>query len=456
MGAIKHSAKELGPFDTLPFTRFHTSLLVAFPLSQQADCELVSQRFEEAIKTLFDYYPFLAGQVVRDREWQGEQESARPYKVVPNDVSDFKYLRKNVITDSFPSYAELKDARFPMRMLDGTVLSPYQDIPDHYSDDDHTPVFVIQLNFVSGGLLVNFCMMHTAMDGNGLGQVVRQFAAIMRGEKLSEIDVMAGNLDTNQALPSLPDGEPCLEVHKRMLKDPNAIDDGHPDPTVEFKWAYFDFPPAKAIELKEAASKKCPRGTWITSDDAVTALIWRAITRVRSTNLDMSLTSTMARAANLRGKLDPPLPASFLANCVVALFTDVKLSNLVNEMDLSDVAILLRQEINAVGDHFTRSYITFLRALLNRDDFTFSGKNADRDYCMSSWANWPVYGHSFGEELGKPEFVRRPRMTGMEGLGFIMPREEDGRLVLAISWTKEMMEKLSKDEELMSFAVYLE
>ena len=445
--------KELGPFDILPFVRFYSVIVLAFPLSEQSSSAMIAQNFEEATKTLFGYYPYLAGQAVRDREWKGEHEGSRPFKIVP-DVASTAIHTKN-LADTLPSYEELRQARFPMSMLDGNVLSPFKGTPDHYSDSDHTPVFVIQLNFISGGVIACFNMMHTAMDGNGLGQVIRQFSAILRGEKLSDSDVKAGNLDANQVLPSLPEGKYQLEVHKRMLTDPNAKNDWAPDSTITYQWAYFDFTSDKLAELKQRANQKSLPGTWITSDDVVTALLWRAITRVRSPNLDMSLSSTLVRAANLRGKLSPPLPVSFLANCVVGLFTDAKLSNLIDDMEVGDVALLLRQNINAVDDYFTRSYISFLRSLKDKGSITFAGKNPDRDYCMSSWGSWPIYGNDFGNGLGKPEFVRRPRLKEMEGLGFVMPKEEDGRLAVAVSMKEEDMRKLRHDEELMRYAEYL-
>ena len=445
--------KELGPFDILSFARFYSIILLAFPFREHSDSSVITKHFNEAVMTLFEYYPHLAGQVVRDQAWKGEYESSRPYKIVP-DLAPINVQTRH-LEGILPPYEELKQARFPMSLLDGNVLTPYKGVPDHYSDSDHTPILAIQLNFTSGGVIACFNMMHSAMDGNGLGQLIRQLAAIMRGEKLSDSDVKAGNLEANRVLPSLPKGEKHLEIHKRMLKDPNAKEDGAPGPTIPYQWAYFDFAPEKLAELKKVASKKCSPGTWITSDDAVTALLWRAITRVRSLNLDKSLSSTMTRAVNLRGKLNPPLPASFLANCVVGLFTDAKLSALLDDMDLADVALLLRKEINTVDDHFARSYITFLRSLTDKGSITFTGSNPDRDYCMSSWGKWPVYGNDFGKGLGKPEFVRRPRLTGMEGLGFVMPREVDGRLVVAVSLKEENMERLKGDKELTGYAEYL-
>ena len=447
--------RELGPFDILPLVRFYSVVLLAFPLYEQNSRLRVTEKFKEATTTLFGYYPWLSGQVERDKEWKGEHEASRPFKIVPNQVEGFQNVQTNDVTGILPTYRELQDARFPMGMLDGRVLSPFKGIPDLYTDEDHTPVFVVRLNYVNHGVLACFSVMHSAMDGNALGHLIRQFATLMRGESLSEADIEAGDLNANQVLPSLPQDKKPLKIHDRLYKDPNAKEDAGPDPGVPCSWAYFDISPDKMSRLKDLAGRDCPLGAWITSDDALTALLWRAIVRSRAHKLDMSLSSTLARAINLRRRLDPSLPLSFLANCVTTTFSDARLSELVNDMSLSRVANLLRQAMNTADDHFARSYITFLRSLADKGSITFAGKNPDRDCLVSSWCSWPVYGSDFGDLLGKPECVRRPRMAGMDGLVYLMPKSEDGRVAVAIGLNEDTMEKLKLDEELLTYTEYL-
>ena len=447
-------SKELGPFDVMPMMRFYSAILLAFPLTNQSSQSTITHRFEATTSSLFAHYPWLAGQVERDREWQGEDEGSRPFKIAPNHIGTFKYVEAQDVSTAMPSYKQLKDAKFPMSMLDANTLTSYKGAPDHYGDEDHTPVFNIRLSFVEGGLLACFNVMHSAMDGNGLGQLIKQFATTMRGEDIPEGDIKAGNLIANQVLPSLPTGEVHLELHNSMIKDPKSQSDPLPKSSAESSWAYFNFSPARMIKLKQVASQKCRPGARISSDDAITALLWRAITRARSPKLDMSSSTIMTRAVNLRGKLEPPLPMTFLTNCVMGHNSNLRLSALIS-MDLSDVAILLRQDLNSIDDHFVRSYITFLRSVRDKASISFMPPNPEKDYCLSSWGNWPVYGSDFGEGLGKPEYVRRPRTTPMDGLGFVMPKTEEGGLAVALGLADEALDALRKDEELLGYADFI-
>ena len=448
-------SKELGPFDVLPMVRFYSTILLAFPLTNQSSQSTITKRFEAATSNLFAHYPWLAGQVERDHEWQGEDEGSRPFKISPNRVETFRNVEAQDVSTVMPSYTQLKDAKFPMSMLDANTLTSYKGAPDHYGDEDHTPVFNIRLSFIEGGLLTCFNVMHTAMDGNSLGQMIKQCATIMRGDEIPEGDIKAGNLIANQVLPSLPKGENYLELHNSMIKDPKSKPDALPKSPVKSSWAYVNFSPSQLIKLKRVASQKCLPGARVSNDDAITALLWRAITRARSLKLDMSSGTIMTRAVNLRGKLEPPLPMNFLTNCVMGYNSSLRLSALIRDMDLSDVALLLRRDLDSIDDHFVRSYITFLRSVRDKASISFMPPNPEKDYCLSSWGNWPVYGSDFGEGLGKPEYVRRPRTTSVDGLGFVMPKTEEGGLTVALGLADEAMDALRKDEELLQYAEFI-
>ena len=67
-------------------------------------------------------------------------------------------------------------------------------------------------------------------------------------------------------------------------------------------------------------------GEWISTDDALTALVWRALFAMRSEQLDlntatMATTTTLMRAVNLRRRIAPPLSSGFCGNAVMNLAT---------------------------------------------------------------------------------------------------------------------------------------
>lgn len=72
---------------------------------------------------------------------------------------------------------------------------------------EHCPVFLVQANHVSGGLLLTFATHHNVSDMNGQGQLIRLFAQAMRGEPFTTEQLKWGNIDRRSVVPPLKDGE---------------------------------------------------------------------------------------------------------------------------------------------------------------------------------------------------------------------------------------------------------
>ena len=71
--------------------------------------------------------------------------------------------------------------------------------------------------------------------------------------------------------------------------------------------------------------------------------------------------------------------------------------------------------------------------------------NPQMDIMPSSWADLGLYSINFGG-LGLPGFVRRPRLSEIMSLAYLMPRTREGDWDLAISLMTEDVEALERDE----------
>lgn len=87
---------------------------------------------------------------------------------------------------TMPSMDDLRRAKIPSSMLDENVIAPRNTIPGTSGEpaSDLKQVFLVQVTFVTGGLLLTLVGQHNAMDMIGQGQVIHLLAKACRNEHL--------------------------------------------------------------------------------------------------------------------------------------------------------------------------------------------------------------------------------------------------------------------------------
>lgn len=430
-------------------------MMLCFPIEENVDHSKATSILESACQSLTRAIPFLKGRVKHDPDEPGERFKSGLCHVVPYEHPNGSLLRIKHLSNDFPAYQEVSKAKAPSAMLDGSILSPEKGLPDHPTEADTCPVLVIQANFVRGGLFLCFAGMHNIVDGNGLGQIIRMFAMSCRGENISEADVYAAYLDRNKYIPPLKPEETPLE-HLDLRIDPKKKEPEQQGQIPPMLWTYFRFSAPKLANLKEQASKECPPNSWITTNDAVSALLWKAITKARSPHLNITDSTTLLRAVNGRRFLRPPIPDAFLGNTVQCASIHLPIKDLIEKMPISAITLLIRKATFQINDFFIRSLATLLRNEPDKRTIGYDTKHPERDFVVSSWSDLPVYPEGgFGSLLGTPEFVRRPRLTPCEGLAYLMPKDPYGNIDLAIALRESDLERLKADSEWMSYAEFI-
>jgi trichothecene 3-O-acetyltransferase len=445
---------QLSVFDQIPSLGAYTVICLLWPIDDVAHDELVVA-LEKASLTLTKAFPFLAGQVVNEKEKGTEDRSSGTYRITNYEPHNGKPpIRVKDCTSLCPSYEELRKRRAPMSMLDGSILSPMQGLPYYYDRSEPLPVFILQANFIKGGLLLTSACMHNALDMNGQGQVIRLLAQALRGEKFSEAHIRDGNVDRCEAIPLLKPDENLL-AHER-LRCPSSLSNpafgGSPNSA---PWKLFNLQSQKLVKLKEAAAKECCLGkdvAWVSTNDALTAFVWQRVTFARSARLGEDTESTLIRASDARRSFDPPLPEGYMGHCVACGFTTGAVQAVVEE-PLSTTARKLRKSLNEIDDYHVRSMATTLKTLEDKTTFTYGATfDPGTDLMVSSWAELGLYQCPFGPLLGKPEFVRRPVLTQLEGLVYFMPRTDDGAIAVAMSIREDDAKALMEDPVWRSYA----
>ncbi|KAI4196418.1 MAG: hypothetical protein LQ350_006563 [Teloschistes chrysophthalmus] len=421
--------------------RTYTQILLCFPVVSDSQAIDV---LKKATAKLLELVPGLAGQV---KNHKADSPSSGTFHVVPYAHPDGSALRIKPL-DTWRSYDDLRNAKAPASMLDGTFLAPMKGFPDRYTDTDVTPVFIVQANFIPGGLLLCFSGMHNLMDGNGLGAVVELFAILCRGEAVPTELLESANFDRTQLPVSLKPGQSPLPHPEVAPKEKKESKNSPPS-----TWSYFAVSASNLERLKFEGSLNST--SYISTNDVLTAFVWRVMTRARFPNLppDPAKASLLLRATNGRRILDPPVSNSYLGNIITCSRNRFPVKTLF-EAPLSDIVQAVRKETNRVTDNHIRSFATLIEKKPDRSKIVFDMDDPEADALISSWATLPVW-QDFGEALGKPEFVRRPTGGPWRGVCYMMPRRPDGGMDLLISLSEEEMKRLREDEAVKAVAEFV-
>lgn len=219
------------------------------------------------------------------------------------------------------------------------------------------------------------------------------------------------------------------------------------------KWAYLNFPSAQLSELKAAASHQSIV-PYISTDDAISALLWQHISLARA-KLDPTsdaISSQLCRTVSMRSFLGLQGYIGHMVDCVYSRFPDV------HNLPLGDVAgqlrLLLRDEKRLV--HHMRAYATALDRLDDKTKIVNGAQlNPNTDVVVSSYGNMKCCELGFGSVLGLPLAARRPKMAAWPSLLYIMPKDRDGATAVGVCLTEDELEVLKGDEVLAQYMSFI-
>lgn len=454
----------------------YTQVTLFFPLCAPASERESTNIFKRGSIELSKHFPWVSGTVVIEGGVFKINQSEDAGLV----VKDYKNGGHGV---ALPDYTTLKQAQFPFSLLDEAVVSPVKTFSEFGAG---LPVLLVQVSLVQGGLFLTFNGQHGAMDMAGLGSVMRLFAKGCRDEPFTVTGLEIGNTDRRDALPLLFP-LPCRpsnsdENKTKTQQATTTTSNAGPAPDPSLVWAYFSFSAPSLAALKSFTTGSLPQEPepepsplekdlpqrFVSTDDALSAFVWKSITRARIQNKNQSfllLPSTLSRNVDVRRHFS--LPGSypgFMASITSHAF-------LVEEMlakPLGSIALCLRRALDPVAlRDKTLAQASLIIQKFNGDgddgmpSKTESGTvppgNSALDVRLSSWAKEELSGLDFGLGLGKPEAIRRPAFGpgSREGLVYLLPRGLDGSIVVGICLKAEDMEKLRMDDGVSKYSVYI-
>lgn len=437
--------------------KLYTPICFCFPLEHASSQSRIVDTLNQGLERLSVSFPWLAGQVIGEDIAEG---ATGLFKIVPLDKTSRLIVKDLTHDATVPSMDALRKANFPFSMLDGTVLTTLEGLPTSY-EEDPAPVFLVQANFINGGLLLNFAGEHSVMDGQGLGQVIHIFSKACQNEPFTDEELLQGNRARDNVIPLFDQStyKPGPELNHLLVKPRAASPSALNNLPSKCTWAYFHIPSASLSKLKIIASSsnsgsETPTTPYITTNDALSAFIWQSTSRIRSSRLPPQTTSTFARAVDVRSCLSiPPSYPGYLSNHT---YNTLSLSS-ISSSSLGSLASSLRLALNPSDLSFAvRSLATYICLAPDKSSIS-PGANLDfsTDIFFSSWAKLACYNFDFNLDLGFPESIRRPRFDVVEGLMYLMPMDRSGGIDAAICLRDEDLEGLRGDREFVEYTQWI-
>ncbi|KAH7354603.1 transferase family-domain-containing protein [Pyrenochaeta sp. MPI-SDFR-AT-0127] len=448
--------------------KLYTQLAFIFAMPDPALRPFITETITHGLEHLSRNFPWVAGQV--------ENVNLNPIGPPVYKIRSFESIPRLTVKDysnttSVPTLEEFTAAKFPMSMLGEETWAPCPTLAPSALDplnpseeaNEPAPVMLIQINFIRGGVLLCVNMQHNTCDMMGQAAVIAWFSKACRGHDFTKEEIEIGNKNRVNTVPLIvQEGwSPGPELKYQMLPPQPAS--GFPDPNLvapsRCSWSYFDFSATSLETLKDVATKSVPHefGNYVSTDDALSAFIFQSVLRARLPRLSSDSTVTFARAVDARRYLnvhhDYP---GILQNMT---YTSYLLSTLLT-VPLGHIAATMRGAINPTTSDIaqrTRSLVTLLSQSpenASRVNFTATLK-LDADIMLSSWTKVAAYEWDFAFGLGPPVAVRRPCFIPVESLMYIMPKEPNRHLAVAMCLRDEDLDFLKQDTEWNKLATYL-
>ena len=468
----------LSPLDQV-VPRLFISLCLCFPYDETTDKNRTVSVLKEGLRQTITALPFLAADLVSTKE--GRVELAPGHGVL--------FIVKDLTKRSpawHQSYTELDAKKMPLSEQDYIILAP-----DGREDaaGGRAPVMAVQVNFIQGGLLLCAKFQHSVLDGAAVSVIFRAWARNCREwpkGKLAEGSSAANTMPKEpEVTPESLDKSALLEIPPSAKAPKYNPGNRQPQwnrqqalgsrwlttPTVPpLKRTIFHFSATSLKKLKADLSSDpsmIPDDNsakfWISTTDAVGALLWCCIDHARYTRYQSEGTSrnhqesTLGLAVNARARLEPPLPSTFLGNVVLSTQTKRAIGTPTTSL-LHAAAVAARRMgpcVTTINDKHIRMIVANIKSLPDPSVIAASviPRNNDSVF-MSSSANFDYYGLDWGTAIESKMAYYRSFTKYNDGFIAIHPRLPNGSLEVLVLLREDDMKCLQANEVLAPYVSF--
>lgn len=465
----KDDSVTLSPLDQI-MPRLYVRLILCLQPqgSLEEDRAMIFSALEKGLENTLAEIPYLGGVVSGDDDHSGK------VRITPG-AGVLLHLN-NLEDNNDMSYQTLKDSHFSHSSLD-TESSNVKALAEILSPESNPPVMVARVNIVKGGLILAIGIHHSVMDAAGFATVLKTWAGHTKTSFLSPGASGDEAAKPNLLPPNSLDRNPLIKASMAAGVDPQVKIKDHPQyklqPTPPIQkdtkdapttpptftlppmtLTVFYFAVSKLAALKLSAS---PSSSFISTNDALCALLWSSITRARTLPENTAEgretpSSRLGFAVDGRRRLSTPLPPSYLGNVNIYASTRLPVSTLSKNAELKSIASAIRSAITEIDNDRIQDAIALINSIPNVTDLkpafnSFLGP----DLAITSWRDMELVGLDWGAGIGKVEAVRLPNVA-FDGLCVVLPALADGGLEVAVGLESSAMERLKRDEAFLTAA----
>ncbi|ORX95196.1 hypothetical protein K493DRAFT_315135 [Basidiobolus meristosporus CBS 931.73] len=427
----------------------YTNLSYIFALDDspnQSATDSVVQSLTNGLQRLSESFPWIAGQVGSTGADQG---GSTAFKIIPfESMPPLQTAHRPDL--SIKTFIE---SNWSMQMLDPDVfaprLSPLGQAP---KPSDPAPVFLLRATFITGAVVLTFAANHSAMDMTGQTMMIRLLSRACHSIQFTEEELRLGNREIGCKIALFEDrGDQELKAEiasqlSRKTAETEIPKVNDPQEPAKLTWAYFQADMSSLAAIKAKATESNPSSSFVSTDDALTALIWQAISRARRSRLGVSTRLLLARAVDVRKSMG-------ISERYPGMMQNMAFNNLtieeVLEMPLGAVAAQLRNKLDPNNLGHAMRVIMTLMSRHPHESPILPYLKPSHDVMITSWAKMDCYSDDFDLGLGKPEIVLRPRLPPVgEGWVNLMPKSEKRGIIFGVCLREADMMLFKADEQL--------
>ncbi|KAG0252235.1 hypothetical protein DFQ27_008220 [Actinomortierella ambigua] len=469
---------KLGILGQQPLQSIYTPITLAYAVDDETNHSNIIDTLKTGLLKLTESFPWVAGQVVNEG---ATLENSGIYKIVPFEEHPPLVVKDLRDDPNISTFASLKETKFPCSapVLDENVLSARHGMACFFDHASPRPALFVQATFIKGGLLLTFTAHHLVFDMIGQGHIMSLLSKACHGLTFNRKELASGNLSRENLIPFLdrsvnPMDDPSYDFQlakpkpaveattttTATLEDSQSELESTPAAMPELPkatWAYFSFDATSLATLKaDTHTSRLDSVPYISTDDAVTALIYQSAIRARLPRIDPTSQISLTRTVDMRRAMNvPETHPGLMMNMV---YRSMQAQQLVDQ-DLGALASLLREDLLDEPRlvQRTRGLATLLRDLPNKWGLSFTaGINLDINMLSSSWAKVQCHHLEFNLGLGRPVAVRRPVWTpSVENVSYLMPKSPEGEIIVGICLRDADMERLKVDPVFNKYGQYI-
>lgn len=434
------------------------------PLPEAYDIDNVSSALKGGFDTAKQRIGVMGSEALPDPD--AIQSGVFKFQRLPDDSGIENVVSKDLrAPGAYPfTYSDLKRRGFPVSAFNAEELCRRTAWP---LPGERLPVSLVQANLIQGGLILTWCIFHMAGDGTTFQVWTKIWAEECRRLQVLEISkpyvldpAMTG--DRVLIMNSSGNNKGLPEDHPEYLCIP-FVPKGAPPKMMspDHRRQVFYFSPESLKALKAEASlsnaSKPSDQSWISTNDALSALLWRTVMAVQDPleTLEGDPVSVFNIAIDGRLRTDPPVHPGTLGCFLEYIAVSAPIRQMLGSAKLADLALLIRKALIRADKQFTDDVVTLVEKLDHVDKIVATAFTDGPGYhCVqTSWVNFDVYGTDFGPLLGgKIEAMRAPHVGVINGLQVVLPPLPDGGMEILVGVESSCLDKLLHEPLWTKFA----